>query len=407
MADLVSKLQHLKSAIGTAVDEIVQKSSKTLPDEAEVAISMSRVEKLASQLKNAVTPPSVFNMGMLFLPYQYLAVQIGLEMHIFDHVTSHTSLASLVESTKADRQLLFRIMRTLTSLGYFVHEGDGTYSSTALAQNLLLPPMRSFVACPWSDGIWEMHKGLVSFLKQNQWRNPDDSTQTAARHALGQSFWDFINANPVRRGGFDCAMEIQEHYPKYMLPSYGFMCQAPLMQTGANAVTIVDVGGGSGQVLESIRRDYPSLTGRFILQDLPETISQIDSAKMAALKIEPQAYDFFTPQPIQGAKYYHLRRILHDWPNSACLQILGRIHEAMSPTAGHSRLLMQEWILPDIDVNLNETLVDLAMMEIFSGMERSHSQWTELLAEAGFKITKLHRAKVGSTGMIEAEVNVN
>lgn len=64
-----------------------------------------------------------------------------------------------------------------------------------------------------------------------------------------------------------------------------------------DAVLIVDIGGGLGHVIEAILDKYPGLAGRYILQDLPDTIKQIISPRTG---IEPMVHDFFTPQPIKG-----------------------------------------------------------------------------------------------------------
>ena len=71
-------------------------------------------------------------------------------------------------------------------------------------------------------------------------------------------------------------------------------------------------------------------TPRFILQDLPKIISQIDDAQAKKDGFEPMAHYLFTPQPVKGAKYYHLRRVLHDWNDGPSIKILEATRAAMN-----------------------------------------------------------------------------
>ena len=102
-----------------------------------------------------------------------------------------------------------------------------------------------------------------------------------------------------------------------------------------------------------------------------------------------------------GARWYHLRRVLHDWPDAECHEILRSTASAF--TRGHSTLLITEFVLPDSGCGPGEALVDLSMM-VLNGMERSETQWHELLGKAGFRIMKIWKAEMGSTATIEAEL---
>jgi hypothetical protein len=104
--------------------------------------------------------------------------------------------------------------------------------------------------------------------------------------------------------------------------------------------TIVDVGGGKGQVMHSIAARHPDL--HFIVQDHSSVVTagaQECPAELAP-RFEWMGYDFFSPQqPVRGAAAYFLRHILHDWSDEYCVRILGPIVEAMLP-GGASRLLI-------------------------------------------------------------------
>ncbi|RFU23739.1 hypothetical protein B7463_g12598, partial [Scytalidium lignicola] len=188
-----------------------------------------------------------------------------------------------------------------------------------------------------------------------------------------------------------------------MKPPYPFSGNISELRTDYDAVTLVDIGGGFGQAIKRLQTEYPSLKGRFILQDLPKTINQVDVAQAKKEGFEPMVHNFFNPQTIKGAKYYHLRRILHAWNDGLSIKILEATCAAMKDTPNYSRLLIHESVLPDVGCGYREAMFDLLMMQ-GGGMERTETQWYELLRKSGFKIVKIWRAEVGTIAVIEAVI---
>lgn len=162
------------------------------------------------------------------------------------------------------------------------------------------------------------------------------------------------------------------------------------------SVFIVDVGGGPGQYLESVLHGFPYLPGRFITQDLAA------NQKPANDRIEAQVYDFFTPQPIKGAKFYFFRSIFHNWPDEQCLSILRNLHGAMAP--GYSKLLIHDALPPETGWTRREAHLDMLMM-MLGGKKRTKTDFDDLLHKAGFRVTAVYKAQIGSYSIIEAEVD--
>jgi hypothetical protein len=231
---------------------------------------------------------------------------------------------------------------------------------------------------------------------KTSWVGDDDNIW---RKVNGGDCWTYTAENPEYSQIFDTAMSIQESFPPEMTPPYPFATE---LDGSSKTMTFVDVGGGAGQAVESIRKSYPSLQGDFILQDLPKTIECLDSGRAERIGFKASAHDFFLPQPITGARYYHLRRVLHDWNDEACLKILSALRPAFKPQ--YSKLLIVEFVLEDVNPGPAETLVDLLMMTTCDGGERSVSEWHELLGGAGFKIDDILRAERGATAVIEASL---
>lgn len=80
-----------------------------------------------------------------------------------------------------------------------------------------------------------------------------------------------------------------------------------------------------------------------ILQDQAEAISSIQEGDRPA--IECTAHDFFTPQPVRGARAYHMHSVLHDWSDGNARKILMRLEEALNP--GHSKTMINENVVDD------------------------------------------------------------
>lgn len=150
----------------------------------------------------------------------------------------------------------------------------------------------------------------------------------------------------------------------------------------AEDVLMVDVGGSSGHDLVSFRSNHPDIPGRFVLQDLPEAIEAAKAAgELQAKNIEAMEHDFFTPEPIAGARVYYLKMVLHDWPDEQCKQILTNLKPALK--AGHSRILLNEIIIPEVGAGWFETSVDMIMLCAHSAQERRERDWRALVEGVG------------------------
>lgn len=172
------------------------------------------------------------------------------------------------------------------------------------------------------------------------------------------------------------------------------------LKTDKDAVLLVDVGGDSGIDTTRFHNAHPDIPGRLILQDLPGTIKQLDQD---ALKpVEAMPHDFFTPEPVKGAKAYYLKMVLHDWPDKSCKEILSNLKPALAP--GYSKILINEIVIPDQGAGWFSTSVDMLMMLVHSAEERREAQWRELIGSVGLKIVKIHDVGVSPEKLIEVEL---
>ena len=160
----------------------------------------------------------------------------------------------------------------------------------------------------------------------------------------------------------------------------------------AEVGVIVDVGGGNGAMLEALLTREPRLRG--VVADRPEVAREAEE-RMAAAGLADRcstaAADFFAEVP-QGGDAYVLSSILHDWEDEDCVRILRVVRDAMAPGA---RLWIVEKVLdPDpprsAQAQAELHLVDLHMLVLFAGRERTSAEYAALLAEAGFDPPVVH-----------------
>ncbi len=105
----------------------------------------------------------------------------------------------------------------------------------------------------------------------------------------------------------------------------------------SESVLLIDIAEGEGHDIEAFHKSYADVPGKLILQDLPPKIDNIKSLDSAVVR---QKYDFFTEQPVKGARGYYLRNIFHDWPDNECIVIMKNIAAVMKPN--YSKLLIFE-----------------------------------------------------------------
>jgi predicted methyltransferase len=156
--------------------------------------------------------------------------------------------------------------------------------------------------------------------------------------------------------------------------------------------TIADIAGGQGHLLRAILDSAPKANG--ILFDLPDVINPLNPTSD---RMHLQAGDFFT-DPLPTADLYLLMEILHDWPDPEATAILAAIRRAAEPGA---TLLVIEHIAPDDSVDLVSQTLDVLMLTVTGGRERTPDRLSDLLRSSGFQPSQVIRT-AGAISAIEA-----
>jgi hypothetical protein len=142
---------------------------------------------------------------------------------------------------------------------------------------------------------------------------------------------------------------------------------------------IADVGGGRGHLLKAILAAAPRSTG--ILFELPHVIAHAASAKSARLQLV--AGDFFS-DALPSADAYVLMEVVHDWGNDDATKILTAVRRAAPKTA---RMLIVETLVSELpEARFGKTL-DIIMLAVTGGRERTRSEYSQLLAATGWRLT--------------------
>ncbi|KAI9848795.1 MAG: hypothetical protein M1838_000376 [Thelocarpon superellum] len=276
--------------------------------------------------------------------------------------------------------------------------GADQYVATPLSRAWTDPRLRDGISFCF-DFHGPIQQGLPSYLAAHGFKDPDDAKDSVCAEALGSDAFTWIAKHPGLLEAF------KNHMAGYHIgrPSWmddGFYpVQDRLVhgfRAGSDAVMLVDVGGATGHDLQELKMKHPHLPGRCVLQDQPAVIAQITRPPDG---IEPMSHDFFTPQPVLGARAYFLHSVLHDWNDDKCRKILSQLVPAM--TKGYSKILIHENVVPDEGAHWGMTSLDLLMMGVASARERPARQWHELVASVGLKISGIWTKDSACESLIE------
>jgi hypothetical protein len=205
----------------------------------------------------------------------------------------------------------------------------------------------------------------------------------------GTTFFEYLDTNPELAAVFNDAMT-----------SMSAMSTDPVVAVFdfSGFRRIVDVGGGHGSLLAAVLQSAPDAHG--VLFDLPSVVEGappvLDAAGVGD-RCTVSAGSFMDAVP-EGGDAYLLKTIIHDWDEETALLILRNVRAAMGPQA---KLLLMEMVLPQHASSHFETMLDLEMLAIAGGKERTSSEYSNLLARAGFRLERVVET-AGPLSIVEA-----
>jgi 2-polyprenyl-3-methyl-5-hydroxy-6-metoxy-1,4-benzoquinol methylase len=311
------------------------------------------------------------------------ALYVAAKLGIADRLTRGPMRADeLAKEVGANPKALLRLMRHLTNLGIFTQDESRKFGLTPLGELLRndTPESMRYNAIFAGEENYKATGDLLHTVRTGE---------TAFNHLYGKGHFDWLADHPDESSTFNKAMAQSLRRQGNPLESYDY----------SGKRLVVDVGGGRGDLISSIMRANPTLKG--ILFDLPQGAEEAQShlkANGVANRCQIVRGSFFNSVP-EGGDVYVLSRILHDWPDDKAATILGNCRKAIKQDG---TLLIRDSVLTDRDELGSQ--IDLTMMIMTGGEERTESEWRNLLQAAGFTLSKVHR-KEGQLDLIEAKPN--
>jgi ubiquinone/menaquinone biosynthesis C-methylase UbiE len=276
----------------------------------------------------------------------------------------------LAQKTSTNPDALYRLLRALASAGIFAEGPPREFALTPLAE-----PLRSDV--PGSKRALALMSGDEQFQAWTEIVYSIETGKKAFDRVFHKPIFDYLGEHLDKAQIFDAAMVgIHGRESAAVQTAYDF----------SSISTIVDIGGGNGSQLIELLKAYPSMRG--LLFDLPHVIERAKGTIAAAGlsgRIELVAGSFFESLPADADAYF-MRHIIHDWEDEKSLTILCNCHRAMP---AHGRLLVVESVIPPGNEPFAGKFLDLVMLLIPGGKERTADEYRALFAQAGFNLSKI------------------
>jgi len=270
---------------------------------------------------------------------------------------------ALAVETGADAETLHRLLRALASEGVFTELEPGVFGHTE-ASELLLGGTGWAEFAHLFGGVWHRAAGGIQA----------DGREPAFERIHGTDYWSWLAAHPEEREIFDRAMAEGRERRTDRLEAFAWRGDE----------TVVDVGGGNGSLLVELLERRPGLRG--IVLDLPETVRDEEAL---GDRIEFVEGSFFERVP--RGDVYVLGTVLHDWDDESAARILRTIRRSAS---GDSHLLVLDAVMRPGNEPDGSKWLDVLMLAVLSGKERTEAQWRELLAAGGFEPVRFHEALI-------------
>ena len=317
-------------------------------------------------------PPDAILSQMLFAPLVQKSIFVTAKLGIPDLVAQEAQTAEqLAQKTGMHAPSLYRILRTLASAGVFAENAERKFELTPISELLRSDApnsMRDFAIMISSEWIWQAWNELMYSV---------ETGAVAHDKVQGMSSFEFFAKNEEAGRVFNRAMtSLSLISAPAVVEAYDF--------SGVNK--LVDIAGGHGLLLAAVLKANPNLRG--VLFDLPfviEGAGELLEKEGVADRVEKISGDFFESVPA-GADAYMMKHIIHDWDDASSVKILQNIRRAMSE---RGKVLIIEMVVPDGNEPHPAKALDLVMLTMEGGKERTAEEYRELLASGGLSLTRI------------------
>lgn len=305
--------------------------------------------------------------GTVLAKAVYVAAKLGIADELAD---GPLTVDELARRTDVDPDALYRVLRALAGEGLFEEVEARTFAVTGVGRLISedAPGSRKYLSLMFAEQTDRAFDHVLDVVRTGE---------PAAAQVFGKPFFDWLADHPDAAEIFNKAM------------TGGASVRLPTLlplEIWSNAGTVVDVGGGNGTAVAALLREHPHLLGTvFDLPHVEADATELLTAEGVADRARFEPGDFFEAVP-GGADVYVLLQILHDWSDDDATRILRRVREAIGD---EGRLIVLEDIVPDDPRRGGPVLLDLTMLVLLGGRERTEAEWRQLLANGGFEVTRI------------------
>lgn len=310
-----------------------------------------------------------FSMGFFISQAIYAATELNIADHLADGPKHISELAS--RSASHERSL-YRLLRTLASVGIFTECSDHQFENTPISALLISnAPNNSRALVQWMMDAehWKVYSGLLDSVRE------------------GRTVWEDFHREPVFDYLFKTNQPLGDIFNQAMTSFSQVTIPAILSSYDfSGAGVIADIAGGYGHLLGAILQEYQNARG--VLFDL-EHVLEGAPAMLRSYRVEDRAEivagSFLESIPVV-ADIYVLKHIIHDWYDETNETILGNIRASMPD---HAKILIIDAVIPPGNGPHPGKVLDLEMMIAPGGVERTEAEFATLLENSGLKLSKI------------------
>jgi hypothetical protein len=320
-------------------------------------------------------------LGAFISQAVYVAAKLGIADILADGPRDITYLA---EKTASHERSLYRLLRACASAGAFKELDGRKFENTPMTESLRSDHPRSTRDLTiWmnEEPHWRVYGELLYSVK------------------TGKPSWDKVHGEPVFPYLFNTNIALGEIFNRAMT-SYSHQSIGPVLEAYdfSSARTIADIAGGHGHLLAAVLSANPQASGILfdlsaVLHGAPEMLDRYGVQD----RVQIVSGDFFQEIPVK-ADIYLLKHIIHDWDEERCKTILQNIRENMSDD---SKLLILDAVVPSDNDPSIAKIIDLEMLMTPGGVERTASEFEELLTSSGFRLSQIIPT-MGPISIVEA-----
>jgi hypothetical protein len=311
----------------------------------------------------------------------YVAAKLGIADLLAD---GPRSIEYLSVATSTHERSLYRVMRSLSSVGAFSEVEPKKFANTPMTETLR------------SDHPCSTREMTIWMNEEEHWRVYGHMMHSVK---TGKPAWDHVHGEPVFPYLFETNKDLGDIFNRAMT-SFSHQSIGPVMAAYdfSKAETIADIGGGYGHLLSAVLAANPEAKG--ILFDLPAVLAgapkMLESYGVAD-RVELVEGNFMAEVPVR-ADIYMLKHIIHDWYDDTNQTILRNIRENMPDDA---RILVIDAVVPEGNEPHFSKIMDLEMLVSPGGVERTPSEFSELMDASGLKLNRIIGTQ-GPMSIVEA-----